>query len=417
MSVRERRRLPVFEQVRAGRLRLTAAAQQLGLSYRQTRRAYGRFRRDGDAGLVHGLRGRPGNRRTDPAVRQRAVALYREHYGDFGATLASEHLARDHALAVDDQTLRRWLVAEGLWRRRRKGQAPRRRRERRACAGELVQIDGSHHDWFEGRRGPCVLMVMIDDATGLTEARFFEGETTHAAMTMLRRWTLRHGLPLELYPDRHGIYRVNTAAADEQEARTGKRPATQLGRALAELGARLTCAKSPQAKGRVERMNQTLQDRLVKALRLAGISDLEAANAYLEAAFLPDLNGRFAVEPACAADAHRTVGQAELDAALCVKARRVAGRDQCVSWQGQALQLLAGPGRPSLAGKAVEVRVSLEGAVGVWWQGRAVGHRVLERRPRPEAAQASLSERVAGHAPPGKPPANHPWRAAAVTRR
>src|SRR5690606_26978979 len=197
---------------------------------------------------------------------------------------------------------------------------------RRACLGEMVQIDGSHHDWFEGRAPVCVLMVMIDDATGLVLARFFEAGTTVAAMMIFMLWAQAHGLPGLLYPDRHSIYRVNTAAADEQEARTGERPLTQMGRALEQLQVELVCAKSPQAKGRVERMNGTLQDRLVKELRLAGIDTIEAANEFLDQVFLPKHNQRFAVAPADARDAHVPVSQSELDAALCMIEQRVVGR-------------------------------------------------------------------------------------------
>ena len=236
-------------------------------------------------------------------------------------------------------------------------------------------------------------MVMIDDATGRTLARFFEAETTHAAMTIFRRWAGAYGLPEQVYPDRHSIYRVNTQGAEEQEARTGKRPLTQFGRALAELGVRLTCAKSPQAKGRVERMNGTCQDRLVKLMRLEGIATIPAANAYLEKTFLPQLNARFAVAPASPIDGHRRVSLAELDLALGIKEERAVGRDHCVSWQGQVLQLEPGDALPSLAGKQVTLRQDLDGQVRVWWRERRVEWR--EARP---AAKARGSTPVAGPA-------------------
>jgi len=418
MSTKERHRLVVLGQVEAGRLTVAAAAGLLGLSERQARRQWKRYRLWGDAGLVHGLRGRPGNRRGDPGVRERAVSLYREHYADFGCTLACEYLAERHGLVVDDQTLRRWLTGAGLWRRRRKSAVKRRRRPRKACFGELVQLDGSHHDWFEGRnphfRG-CVLMVMIDDATGLTLARFFESETTEAAMTIFREWALAYGLPVELYPDQDSIYRVNGAKADAIERRTGRRPLTQMGRALKELGVKLTCAKSPQAKGRVERMNGTLQDRLVKALRVApggGISEIDAANAYLEQAFLPRLNAKFTVAAADQADVHRPTGAAELDGALCVKEERKVGRDQCVRWSGQVMQLVPGRGLPSLSGKTVAVHQGLGGAVTVHWRDQAVPWREAPTTAAQAPAKPPLPERVAGHGPPNKPAANHPWRGA-----
>lgn len=419
MSVKERRRLAVLEQIRAGHLTVAGASAELDLSYRQARRVYRRFVEEGDAGLVHRARGRPGNRRIEGSVRDRAVAVYREHYSDFGCTLACEYLAERHDLRVDDQTLRRWLTAAGLWRRRRKSPKKRRRRERRACFGALVQIDGSHHDWFEGRGDRCVLMVMIDDATGLTLARFFESETTAAAMTIFRQWAMTHGLPGELYPDQDSIYRVNTKAADEQEARTGKRPSTQFGRAMQELGVGLTCAKSPQAKGRVERMNGTLQDRLVKALRVEAISDMESANTFLDTTFLPRLNARFTVEAATDADVHQSIDEADLDAALCVKVERKVGRDHCVTWCGRVLQLKPGRGTPSLAGRRVQVRQSPSGELSVHRDGAEVAWAAAVERPKRPAASSdvSLVARVARHSGPAKPRPDHEWRRSVVGSR
>jgi len=426
MSTKERRRLSLFVQVKAGGLTLREASQSLGLGYRQTRRMFARFKARGDAGLVHKLRGKAGNRRRDAKVRGRVVSLYREHYADFGCTLACEYLLSEHGLAVDDQTLRRWLAEEGLWRRRRKSVVKRQRRPRRSCFGDLVQIDGSHHDWFESRpciasdgttvpASNCVLMVMIDDATGWTYAQFFEGETTHAAMTIFRDWSLEHGLPAQLYPDQDSIYRVNTKAADEVEERAGERPLTQFGRAMKELGVKLSCAKSPQAKGRVERMNGTLQDRLVKALRLAGISERAAANVFLKETFLPRLNEKFAVRPADEADAHRPAREGELAAALCVREERKVGKDQCVSFEGQVLQLNGGRELPSLADKKVTLCRSLTGELTVQWKGQTVASRTVTQRPAAAANRLKLTDRVANHAGPWRPPSHHPWKRSVAT--
>lgn len=409
MSVKERSRLGILSRVESGELTLVQAAGLLGVSYRQARRLRRRYHDHGDAGLVHRLRGRPSNRGCDQALRESSVALYREHYSDFGATLACEYLAARHSLVVDDQTLRRWLQSAGLWRRCRKSPPHRRRRERKACFGELVQIDGSHHDWFEGRRaaGPCVLMVMIDDATGWTAAQFFAGETTQAAMVMLRGWALSHGLPRRLYPDRHSIYRVNTKNADEIEARTGRRPPTQFGRAMDELGVKITCAKSPQAKGRVERMNGTLQDRLVKALRVEGIDGLAAANVYLDKTFLPPLNARFAVVPAAATDVHIMVDASRLSAALCEREDRVVSQDQCVMWDCRVFQLQSSV---NMAGKRVEVRRGLDGQIQVLRHGTLIRHCALATRPPQTAVEPTLCETLAHHQAPWKPPSHHPWR-------
>ena len=417
MSTKERRRLAVLGQVHSGHLTVAAAGRVLGISERQARRLWSRFQAEGDVALVHGLRGRPGNRGGDASERERVLALYQEHYRDFGCTLACEYLAERHGLVVDDQTLRRWLRKAGLWERRRKSPVKRRRRARRACLGELVQIDGSHHDWLEGRAselGRCCLMVMVDDATSRTLARFYAGETSEAAMSIFRTWALAWGLPMALYPDQDSIYRINGERADQIEARTGKRPQTQFGRAMAELGVELICAKSPQAKGRVERMNGTLQDRLVKALRVAGICDLASANAYLEQTFLPQHNARFTVTAADAADVHRATDAAEVDAALCTKDLRVVGRDHCISWEGQVMQLQPDRRTPSLVGKRVTVRRALGGTVTVHWRDRDVAWQQVPARPQGPATKPTLAERVAEHAGPSKPAADHPWRASQV---
>lgn len=414
MTARERVRLRVLHAVAARQISLVQAADQMGVSDRQARRLWSRFKQQGDAGLVHRLRGRPGNRRADPQLRQQALTLYREHYSDFGLTLACEYLRDRHGLTVDDSTLGRWLSQAKLWRPRRKRPPRHRRRERRACLGQLVQIDGSHHDWFEGRAGKCVLMVMIDDATNRTWAQFCPSEETLASMAIFRQWALRWGLPLALYPDRHSIYWQSGPEADEVANRTGKRPLTQFGRAMEELG--LTCrpAHTPQAKGRVERCNGVLQDRLIKAMRVDGITGIEAGNAYLRDHFLPAFNARFEREAADASDAHQPADEAALDDALCLHERRVVGRDHCVSFEGQVLQLDPGRKLPGLAGKAVEVQRTLDGALRVKWQGHRVTHRPIPHRPRPVKAKPTALERVSAHQGPYKPPKGHPWRKAAL---
>jgi transposase len=284
MSVRDRVRLEVFSRVRDGQITVTKAAALLKLSIRQARRLWRRYETAGDGGLVHGLRGKPSNRKVASATREAVLKLYREHYHDFGPTLACEHLSkRGHVL--DRETLRRWLVAEGLWQRRRHRAKHRSRRERRAHLGELVQMDGSHHDWFEGRAAWCVLMVMIDDATGRTFCRFVEGETTAAVMAVFGAYTRTHGLPRALYVDRDSIYRSDRQQTLDEALRAAS-PLTQFGRAMKRLGVEMILANSPQAKGRVERMNRTLQDRLVKEMRLAKVNDIAAGNAFLAKTFL-----------------------------------------------------------------------------------------------------------------------------------
>src|SRR5581483_5150059 len=259
----------------------------MGLSVRQSRRVWKRFQSQAAGGLVHGLRGRVSNRRLDEAFADRIVKLHQERYSDFGPTLACEKLVSEHNLKVSPNTLVRLLKERGLWERRRRRGKHRKRRERRSCFGSMLQMDGSHHDWFEGRAPKCVLMVIIDDATSRTYARFYPAETTEAAFDVFGRWIGRHGIPRSVYVDRHSIYR--------DEDHTDK--PTQFGRAMKQLSVELICAHSPQAKGRVERRNAVFQDRLVKEMRLRKISSIEQANALLESLFLEDLNQRYAIDP------------------------------------------------------------------------------------------------------------------------
>ena len=430
MSLRERDRLTMFRQVEAHQITLVEAADRLSLSYRQARRLWKRYREVGDGGLVHGLRGRSSNNQAlADDRRDRAVELYRERYQGFGPTLAAEQLAERDGVLVDHETLRGWLVGAGLWKVKRQPRRSHRRRPRKACFGELVQLDGSDHHWFGPDVPRCVLMVMIDDATGRVLARFFEAETTVASMSIFREWALKHGLPGALYPDRHSIYRRNDKEADELEHRTGKRPLTRFGEAMLDLEVQLICAHSPQAKGRVERANQTFQDRLVKLLALEWITDMDQANAYLDETYLPSHNAKFAVQAEQAEDRHRSVRAEVLDAALCpVRDRRVVDKTPgggCVSWRGRRLELM-GKDAGSRRRREVVVRERLDGRVELT---TLDGSRVLSSRevveppkaPSSEASQApeasakpTLVERVAGQSGPKKPAKNHPWRSPLV---
>jgi hypothetical protein len=397
MSASDRIRLDALARVARGELTVVRAAALMGLSVRQARRAYARFRAEGDAGLVHRLRGRPSNRRLGAGVADRAVKLHQERYADFGPTLACEKLAAEHGLALSPDTLTALLKARGLWRRRRRRGRHRRRRERRASFGSMVQMDGSHHDWFEGRGPRCVLMVMIDDATNRTLARFYPAETTEAAFDLFGRWAARHGgLPRSLYVDRHSIYR------DEDHP---ERP-TQFGRAMAELGVELICAHSPQAKGRVERRHAVFQDRLVKELRLRGIGDMAQANALLDGSFLDELNRRFAVKPADGQDLHRALdGGVALAEVLCVQGERVVGLDWCVRWDNRWLQVGAAHAGLRLPRRRVLVRQLADGRLLLDYQGTRLTFTELPARPAPPKAKKKPAVNNRRY----KPPANHPW--------
>lgn len=407
MSVKERRRLEALGRVKTRELSLVKAAQLLGISYRQAKRAWARYQEQGDAGLVHRLRGRASNRHVQPARKEQALELYREKYAGYGPTLAAECLARDDGLAVPASTLRVWLSSAGLWQRQRRRKLHRRRRPRREHYGELLQLDGSHHDWFEGRRGTAVLMVMIDDATGRIFARFFENESWHSAATTVRRYAQRQGLPRAFYVDRHSIYRADwepTAA----EILAGTEPATQFGRAMSELDVELIRAHSPQAKGRVERVNRTLQDRLVKELTRAGISDLESANRYLEETYLSRFNEQFGRSAANAADLHRALTDERLLRALSLQTDRVVKNDWTVRWRNGFLQLPRATAEYVQPGAAVVISEQLDGRLRIFVGDRELAWSTV-RETAPPAAPRSPG-RPTGSSQGQKPRADHPWR-------
>ena len=419
MSLQERKRLEVFSRVRLGEMTLVEASALLRLSYRQTKRVWSRYQAAGDAGLVHRGRGRSSNRQSCAETKERVLTLYREQYSDYGPTLAAECLAKEDGIAVRVTTLRRWLVQAGLWERRRKRRVHRRRRERRSHVGELVQLDGSHHDWFEGRRvvsipevayaGWAVLMVMIDDATGRVFARFYENESWHSASDVFRQYVVRYGLPGSLYVDQHSIYRVDREPTSE-EILADETPMTQFGRAMSELDVALILARSPQAKGRVERMNSTLQDRLVKAMRRAEISDIASANRFLDEEFLPELNGRFTVSAAASEDHHRALSsELDLYRILSIQEERVVQNDWTVRWQNRILQLSCESSSMIQPRQRVMLCEQLDGALRVF-----VGEVELRWSPtRSEPPSVDRKPRL-GH-PTGssqgqKPRADHPWR-------
>ncbi len=406
MSREERKRLVLLASVKSKKMSLVQATELMGISYRQSKRIWRRYQAIGEAGLVHRGRGRSGSRRKPAEFREAVLQEYQKRYSDFGPTLAAEKL-REAGYEVDHETLRRWLLEEGLWRRVRRGQPHRSRRERRECFGEMVQLDGSHHDWFEGRRGKAVLMVMVDDANSEVEARFFEGETTEAAYGVFEAWVSRRGLPGSLYVDQDSIYRCDREPTlSEQMA--GKRPMTQFGRVMAELGVKVIMAHTPQAKGRVERYNQLLQDRLVKEMRLLGIRDLESANEFLEKKFLPQMNAKFRVEVRSTTDAHRP-NTLDLEETLNWEEERSVSNDWTVAWQGRCLQILAVEKRLGLVGKKVTVRKLRREVLQLIYKGRKLRFQELAERPKRERPEPKRVGRSSQY----KPERNHPWRRSA----
>jgi transposase len=387
MSRKERERLVIFDRVKCGQMVRAQGAEVLGLSLRQMHRQFVRWRDEGAAGLLHRARGRASPRRWDAVEKTRAMELYKEYYRGFGPTLFAEKLAEVHGIWPSHDTARRWLKQAGLLETTRRGRRSRRRRERKACFGEMVQMDGSPHDWFEGRGPRCVLMTVIDDATGRRRGKFFGAETTEAAMTTLGLWCERFGVPQSLYVDRHGIYRSDRDPTAEELA-AGRRPVTQFGRAMKELDVKLILARSPQAKGRVERSNGVMQDRLVKDLRLAKLDTIEAANAWLEAGgFWESIDEKFAVEATQETDAHRPL-VVKLADVLCVKEKRSVGLDGCVQCNGRVLQLNE-PGKL----KGVEVWQRADGSTELLGDGRRLTWTQLDPAAR-QAERAAAQRRA-----------------------
>lgn len=422
MSQRERDRLRVIAEVargsgREGGLTQEGAGGLLGLSARQVGRLVRRYREAGDAGLMHRGRGRPSNRKTPAEVRERVVERLRGEYAGFGPTLAAEKLAEREGLVVSRETVRRWMIAEGLHAPRRRPTVAHPWRERRPCWGELVQMDTSIHDWFEGRGETAVLIALIDDATRRVFLRFYPADTTHSNMVHLREYLARFGRPVALYADGASHFRT-TRSATVAEQLEGQRPQTQIQRALRELHIECIPAHSPQAKGRVERSFGTAQDRLVKELRLAAISTIEAANVFLEATYMPRVNARFTVAARCPVDAHRSAEGFDLDAILSVHDRRTVANDYTLRLHNVRYQITQRPLPAGLRGGPVLVEQRLDGSLRLRHQNRYLPFRCLGPVPPPApAAPAPVGLRPpsAGAAKPNPtspptPKPNHPWK-------
>lgn len=406
MSAKERSRKSVLERVVSGALSLAAAAGLLGLSYRQCKRVYARYRGEGDAGLVHRGRGRPSRRARPEAERAQVLELYRTVYAGLGPTLAAEKLAEDgHVL--DHETLRRWLVADGQWQRSRKRGPHRQRRERKAHEGELVQLDGSPHRWFGEEHPEACLMDMVDDATGRSMTRMAPAESTAAAMELLERWVRRHGVPRALYVDRHSIYRPQREPTREEQL-AGLKPVTCFGEACRKLDIDLILANSPQAKGRVERKHAVYQDRLVHELRLKGITTIEGANALLES-FDEDLNQRLAKPPASPHSFHRALlKDLDLRDVFCTDEYRTLANDWTITHQKRCFQILKLNTPLPRPKDKILVRTWRDGSIHLLYKDKRLVFQTLDTPPPKAAAPPELP------APPkpkgNKPPRSHPWR-------
>ena len=406
MSLSEIDRLKVMEDINAKRLSKTAAAKILGLSRRQIIRVYQRYEVNGPSGLISKRRDKPSNNRLPDETKQQAIGFIKQHYMDFGPTFAHEKLTEVHQLALSVESVRKLMIKENIWHGKKSKPAQYHpMRQRRSSLGEMVQIDGSHHDWFEGRGPRCCLLVFIDDATSqLLMLRFVPAETTQGYFDATRDYLMKHGRPLSFYSDRHSIFRVNIK---EAASGTGE---TQFSRAMREVGIELICANSPQAKGRVEKANRTLQDRLVKELRLSNISDINTANAFLPK-FIADYNSRFAVDPISPKDAHRkTVPEpAVMDLLFSAQTQRKLSKNLELSYKNILYQVqIKGQG---YAMRGTQITVCDQGSeITLLYKGRSLDYKTLDKQHKltPIVPSKQLENRPWPKA--HKPAKDHPWR-------
>ncbi|MFH1620191.1 MAG: ISNCY family transposase [bacterium] len=412
MSNQEIDRLKVINNVIIGKLSWNEAGAQLDLSGRQVGRLCRKVRKKGNAGTIHGLRGKPSNNQLQPGLLEKAMELVKSKYSDFGPTFANEKLWEIHKLRLSTPTLNCAMTKEGLWKPRKSKAKHRDWRPRRFCVGEMVQLDGSDHDWFEGRGPRCVLLVFIDDATSrILYARFVTVEDTLNLMAAAKTYLLLNGRPIAWYVDKDSIYKINRQTTIEEELRD-EQPLTQFTRAMTELGITVIPADSPQAKGRVERGFGTHQDRLVKELRLAGISNMPDGDVFLTEVYVPKHNARFAVVPENNSNAHRPLLKSHcLEEILSLRTERTVANDYTVRKDNKFFQLLADqPVRVKPKDKVL-VEMRLDGSRHIRFKDQYLGFKNIAKPPyRP--FYAGRKEVVADMGPvkPNMPAKNHPWR-------
>jgi len=391
MSVKERDKLKIIQLIDTGNLTYTEAADLMGVSERHLYRIMHRYRTDGDAGLIHKLRGRTSNRGFAPEVRKCIIDLYRVKYSDYGPTYFSEMVYTDLDIHINDETVRQWLLQEGLWKPTRKGRKHRKKRPRHTAIGSLIQIDGSHHKWFEDRGPECCLIVFIDDASSRVFLRFAPSENAHDLLYALWLYIVRYGIPKAIYIDRGSVF----YASDKK--------LTDFTRALTKLNIKPIFARSPQAKGRVERSNRTHQDRLIKALRRENIASIEQANQYLDTVYNSEHNNRFAH---CddLPDIHRSSDDIDLDNIICFETTRCIYNDYTIRLKTQPIQLLSSDAPLPPPRTHVTVRRWLDGSLHIFWKEHELKFDILDKEPKPK--QRTI-----------RPPAqNHPWRTKMVGR-
>lgn len=424
MSNCEIDRVGVMQRLVAKELKQGHAAKLLKVSVRQVKRLIKAYRAEGAKGLVHKGRGRMGNRALAQTERTRMLDIIKTKYADFGPTLACEKLAELHGIKHADETVRKLMISVGLWVAKERRIVPLHQlRERRSCLGELVQIDGSAHDWFEGRSQKCTLLVCIDDATGkLLHLEFVTSESTQAYFGAVRKYLQKHGRPMTFYMDKHGVFRVNTTKG-KTAGTTDSNGLTQFGRAMKELDIDCIFAESPQAKGRVEKINQTLQDRLVKEMRLRGISSMEQGNAYVEE-FMAVFNRKFVVVPKSPVNMHRPLlSTHNLDAILCEKHTRILSKQLSISYESKIYQIQTERPLYAMRHAPVTVEHPVAGNIRIVYKGQSLAYTVIKEQPKTEIVDSKnlnavvdrLSTRIGipilvQERPYHQPAADHPWR-------
>ena len=384
MSQKEVDRLKVITELNDDKLTVEEASAVLGICPRQTYRILKRIKEEGSKGVIHRLRGKKSNRGYPEDLKKEVIKLYRKNYPDYGPTLFSEMLIKYHSISVDHETIRKWLRQKAITTSIRKKRPHRRQRERRSCFGQLLQFDGSTHDWFEGRGAECCLMNCVDDATGKVYLRFGISENMEDAMLTMWEYVKKYGIPRSLYTDRHSVYYAE-----------GK--LTDFGRALKELNVEIIYAKSPQAKGRVERFNRTLQDRLIKELRRERISNIAEANKYLRDVFLKEFNERFAVSSS-QADVHRDVNGKKLHEIFCYKKVRQVRNDYTINLNGGYVQLLKGSSPLPRPKQNVTVSLWLDGTMHISFNEQELNYNILKSKPPRMELKKQISSK------------EHPWR-------
>lgn len=398
----ELKRLHVIRKAIDKTITQAEAAGVIDLSSRQVRRIIARVREEGDKGIIHRSRGRPSNRALPDALKDKALRLFKDKYRDFGPTLASEKLFERDKIRINDETLRLWLIERTIPYRKRKKRPHRQWRERKECSGEMVQMDGSHHKWFEDRGAPCVLMGYIDDATGRPFARFYPYEGTLPAMDSFKRYIKRHGIPISVYLDKHTTYKSNGKPSIKDEL-NNVAPLSQFERVLKELGVEVIHANSPQAKGRIERIFNTFQDRLVKEMRLRKINTIKTANAFL-GQYLAGYARRFGREPAKDGDLHRPCPKdTYLDRMLCIKTERVLRNDFTVVSNGKLYQIL-----DNVRAQRVIVEEHINGSIKIRYKDIALRFKRITAKAKKEPIKAPYAFKL--HKVHASQAYAHPWR-------